>query len=58
MAASGRTKELIWLKTLYLVTTHLNSFPVLMVDNEAAIRLANSPKFHIRIRSRHYIVEE
>lgn len=61
VAASEAAKEVIWLKRLYEEVIELKSIPVLYVDNEAAIRLAQNPEFHRRtkhIRIRHFFVRE
>ena len=61
VAASECAKELVWLKTLFEGIVQLKDLPVLMVDNEAAIKLAQNPEFHKRtkhIRIRHFFVRE
>lgn len=61
VAASEAAREIIWLKQLLTELGQLKDAPVLLVDNEAAIRLAQNPEFHRRtkhIRIRHFFVRE
>lgn len=61
VAASEAAKEGIWLARLMQGMTKLAASPVLYVDNEAAVRLAENPEFHRRtkhIRIRHFFVRE
>lgn len=61
VAASEGARELIWLKRLLDDIGVLKETPELMVDNEAAIKLAQNPEYHRRtkhIRIRHFYVRE
>lgn len=61
VAASEGARELVWLQRIFRFMTTLDTTPILFVDNEAAIRLANNPEFHKRtkhIRVRHFFVRE
>ncbi|CAA9994716.1 unnamed protein product [Nesidiocoris tenuis] len=61
VAASEGAREMIWLKRLVAELTELKQTPVLYVDNEAAIRLAQNPEYHKRtkhIKTRHFFVRE
>lgn len=61
VAASEAARESIWLARLLRGITNLDDLPVLYVDNEAAVRLAENPEFHRRtkhIRTRHFFVRE
>lgn len=61
VAASEGARECIWLIRLMNDLVGLKETPVLQVDNEAAIRLAENPEFHKRtkhIRIRHFFVRE
>lgn len=61
VAASEAAREIVWVKRLLIELDQLKATPVLQVDNEAAIRLAQNPEFHRRtkhIRIRHFFVRE
>jgi len=61
VAASEATREIIWLKRLFKEFIHMDNIPLLQVDNESAVRLAQNPEFHRRtkhIRIRHFFVRE
>ena len=61
VAASEGARECIWLIRLMNDLVGLKETPILQVDNEAAIRLAENPEFHKRtkhIRIRHFFVRE
>ncbi|KAM3964295.1 uncharacterized protein ACR2FA_001787 [Aphomia sociella] len=61
VAASEAARECIWLCRVLSQLTVLEYPPILQVDNEAAVRLAENPEFHKRtkhIRIRHFFVRE
>lgn len=61
VAASEGARELVWLQRIFRQLTDVEEVPILLVDNEAAIRLAHNPEFHKRtkhIRIRHFFVRE
>ncbi|XP_074026898.1 uncharacterized protein [Leptinotarsa decemlineata] len=61
VAASEASRKLIWLKQLYEEFLDMEWKAVLMVDNEAAIRLAQNPEYHRltkHIHIRHFLVRE
>ena len=61
VAASEAAKEIVWLQRLYGEVIKLKETPSVMVDNEAAIKLAQNPEYHRRtkhIRTRHFFIRE
>jgi len=61
VAASEATREAVWLKRLLSDIVGFNEIPVIQIDNEAAIRLAQNPEYHRRtkhIQTRHFFVRE
>ena len=63
VAASEASKEIIWLKRLMNEMTTLESIPILNIDNESTLKLAQNPpyEFHQRtkhIRVRYFFVRE
>lgn len=61
VAASEAAREILWLTRLLSDITNFNDTPQLMVDNEAAVKLAQNPELHRRtkhIRTRHFFVRE
>ncbi|KAG5869277.1 hypothetical protein JTB14_002081 [Gonioctena quinquepunctata] len=61
VAASEAAREIVWLKRLFEEIIILRAVPTLMVDNEAAIKLAENPEYHRRtkhIHIRHFFVRE
>ncbi|KAG5868268.1 hypothetical protein JTB14_028507 [Gonioctena quinquepunctata] len=61
VAASEATREIVWLKRLFEEIIVLRAVPTLMVDNEAAMKLAENPEYHRRtkhIHIRHFFVRE
>ena len=61
VAASEAAREVVWLHRLIESMITVPRVPVLNVDNEAAVKLAQNPEFHRRtkhIRSRHFYVRE
>ena len=61
VAASECAKKVVWLKRLLGECTTLKDMPILRVDNQAAVRLAQNPEYHRRtkhIRLRHFFVRE
>jgi hypothetical protein len=61
VAASEAAREAVWLKRLLSEITYLKGIPVLYIDNEAAIKLAQNPEYHRRtkhIRLRHFFIRE
>lgn len=61
VAANEATKEIIWMKRLFLQITILKELPILQVDNSAAVRLAQNPEFHRRtkhIAIKHFFIRE
>ncbi|KAG5862532.1 hypothetical protein JTB14_022769 [Gonioctena quinquepunctata] len=61
VAASEAAREIVWLKRLFEEIIVLRAVPTLMVDNEAAIKLAENPEYHRRtkhIHIRHFFVHE
>ncbi|KAG5861007.1 hypothetical protein JTB14_015716 [Gonioctena quinquepunctata] len=61
VAASEAAREIVWLKRLFDEIIVLRAVPTLMVDNEAAIKLAENPEYHRRtkhIHIRHFFVRE
>ncbi|KAG5883528.1 hypothetical protein JTB14_019295 [Gonioctena quinquepunctata] len=61
VAASEAAREIVWLKRLFEEIIVLRAVPTLMVDNEAAIKLAENPEYHRRtkhIHIRHFFVQK
>lgn len=61
VAANEASKEIIWLSRLFRGIVKMGTIPVLMVDNAAAVRLANNPEFHRRtkhIAIKHFFIRE
>ncbi|PNF28358.1 hypothetical protein B7P43_G17909 [Cryptotermes secundus] len=61
VAASEATREVLWLSRLFKEITNVNEVPILQVDNDAAIRLAQDPILHGRtkhIERRHFFIHE
>ncbi|KAG5890919.1 hypothetical protein JTB14_024916 [Gonioctena quinquepunctata] len=61
VAASEAAREIVWVKRLFEEIIVLRAVPTLMVDNEAAIKLAENPEYHRRtkhIHIRHFFVRE
>ena len=61
VAASEATREVVWLKRLLNDIARFDDIPVIRIDNEAAIRLAQNPEYHRRtkhIQIRHFFVRE
>jgi len=61
MAASEATREAVWLKRLLGEIVALHGVPILQVDNEAEVRLAQNPENHRRtkhIAIRHFFIRE
>jgi len=61
VAASEATREAVWLKRLLSDIIGFKETPVIQIDNEAAIRLAQNPEYHRRtkhIQTRHFFVRE
>ncbi|KAG5883726.1 hypothetical protein JTB14_024227 [Gonioctena quinquepunctata] len=61
VAASEAARGIVWLKRLFEEIIVLRAVPTLMVDNEAAIKLAENPEYHRRtehIHIRHFFVRE
>ena len=61
VAASEAAREIVWLQRLMQSMITMYDTPVLYVDNEAAVKLAQNPEFHRRtkhIRIRHFYVRE
>ena len=61
VAASEATREVVWLKRLLKDIVGLDDIPVIQIDNEAAIRLAQNPEYHRRtkhIQTRHFFIRE
>ncbi|KAG5861680.1 hypothetical protein JTB14_013125 [Gonioctena quinquepunctata] len=61
VAASEAAREIVWLKRLFEEIIVLRAVPTLMVDNKAAIKLAENPEYHRRtkhIHIRHFFVRE
>ncbi|KAG5881289.1 hypothetical protein JTB14_010183 [Gonioctena quinquepunctata] len=50
VAANEATKEIIWLSRLFEGIIGLIHVPILQVDDSAAVRLAQIPKFHRRTK--------
>ncbi|KAG5871046.1 hypothetical protein JTB14_021193 [Gonioctena quinquepunctata] len=61
VAASEAAREIVWLKRLFEEIIVLRAVPTLIVDNGAAIKLAENPEYHRRtehIHIRHFFVRE
>ncbi|KAG5866463.1 hypothetical protein JTB14_022611 [Gonioctena quinquepunctata] len=59
VAAREAAREIVWLKRLFEEIIVLRAIPKLMVDNEAAIKLAENPEYHRRTKHiRHFFVRE
>ncbi|KAG5877639.1 hypothetical protein JTB14_038317 [Gonioctena quinquepunctata] len=59
VAASEAVREIVWLKRLFDEIIVLRAVPTLMVDNEAAIKLAENPEYHRSTKHiRHFFVRE
>lgn len=61
IAANEGAKEAIWLSRLFRGIINLKDVPVVLVDNSAAVRLAQNPEFHRRtkhISIKHFFVRE
>jgi len=61
MAATEGAKEAIWLKKLFKDLRGFERKPLLLVDNNSAVKLAKNPEFHKRtkhIAVKHFFVRE
>ena len=61
VAASEATREVLWLSRLFKEIANVNEVPILQVDNDAAIRLAQDPTLHghtKHIERRHFFIPE
>ena len=61
VAASEAAKEVIWLSRLLNELSTLKKIPVIRIDNEAAVRLAENPENHRRtkhIQRKHFFIRE
>lgn len=60
-AEIAASTEIVWIKRLFEQIIQLRSIPIIMVDNEAAIKLAQNHELHRRtkhIRIRHFFTRE
>jgi hypothetical protein len=61
VAASEATREVLWLSRLFKEITNVNEVPILQVDNDAAIKLAQDLTLHGRtkyIGRRHFFIRK